>query len=102
MKTLAQGVLLLILGAWGPIMWAAAPPVPVDEDHIYRMLLDLDDDVFDVRDRADRGLRRLGSTVLPYLQDEYERNPSLEVRDRLRRMMRDLKQPVPICHSSTR
>jgi hypothetical protein len=102
MKTLGQGLLLMLLGAWGGGVWGAAPPVALDADHIYKCLYDLDDDIFEVRDRADRALRQLGSGVMPYLEDEYHRNPSLEVRDRLRRMMRDLRQPVPLCHSKTR
>jgi len=74
---------------WG-IEAQAAEPAAADPDRILRLLNDLDDDHFDVRQRADQQLRAMGPGILPWLHDEYQRNPSLEVRDRVRRMIRDL------------
>jgi hypothetical protein len=74
----------------------------VDVDRVFRLLGDLDEDDYDVRQRADERLRALGPAVLPWLQDEYERNPSLEVRDRVRRMIRDLQKGGAGDHSNMR
>lgn len=95
---LLLGIGLLGLGT---VLAAEAPP-RLDTDLVLRLLADLDDDTYAVRQQADDQLRSLGPRVLPWLQDEYERNPSLEVRDRVRRMIRDLEKAAPAPHSRTR
>lgn len=77
----------LLLAAAAP---AAAPPRQVDSDRVTVLLQMLDDDDFETRRAADDELRTLGRAVLPYLHDEHLRTASLEVRDRLGRMIRDL------------
>ena len=95
---LLLGIVFLGLGT---LLGAGAPP-QLDTDRVLRLLADLDDDTYAVRQQADDQLRALGPTILPWLQDEYERNPSLEVRDRVRRMIRDLEKVARAPHSRTR
>jgi hypothetical protein len=54
------------------------------------LLRKLDADSFYTRQSADEALRAMGKPVLPLLRAERERTTSLEVRDRLDRMVRDL------------
>ncbi|MFQ3594020.1 MAG: hypothetical protein SNJ82_12640 [Gemmataceae bacterium] len=85
-------LLILLMGPGGTTAPLVARETPgIDADEVLRLLNDLDDDAFDVRQRADLRLRALGPAILPWLLDEYERNPSFEVRDRVRRMIRDLQ-----------
>ena len=68
----------------------AAPPTGPDAKHIRLLMRQLDSDTFSTRLRADNELRAMGKSVLPYLRAEHEQTDSLEVRDRLRVMIRDL------------
>jgi hypothetical protein len=68
---------------------AAAPPA-LDAARVAALLEKLDHDRYNVRERADRELRKLGKPVLGRLRAEMERTPSVEVRRRLRRMIHDL------------
>jgi len=104
MEFLRLGLWMGLLAApcgWG-IEAQAAELAATDPDRILRLLSDLDDDSFDVRQRADQQLRQMGPGILPWLHDEYQRNPSFEVRDRVRRMIRDLQKPLGGDHSRMR
>ncbi|NBO91522.1 MAG: HEAT repeat domain-containing protein [Planctomycetia bacterium] len=70
---------------------AAAPPTRIDSSKVSQLLRQLDDDEFDVRQTADFELRRMGKPVIPYLREEQLRTPSLEVRDRINKIVRDLR-----------
>jgi hypothetical protein len=69
---------------------AAAPPGRVDPARVKVLLRKLDAESFFTRQRADQALRAMGKPVLPLLRAERERTKSLEVRDRIDRMVRDL------------
>ena len=69
---------------------AAAPPASPSPARVEVLLRQLDDDNFFTRLRADNSLRAMGKPVLPLLRAERERTTSLEVRERLDRMLRDL------------
>ncbi len=81
---------LLVTIAVAGFVRAAAPPARVDPVRVRVLLRKLDAENFFTRQRADETLRRLGKPVLPLLRAERERTTSLEVRDRLDRMLRDL------------
>ena len=68
----------------------AAPPTVLDAGHVRELLIQLDSDAFSTRLHADNELRAMGKSVLPFLRTEHEKTDSLEVRDRLRLMIRDL------------
>lgn len=72
------------------LAFAAAPPRAIDSFRVTALLTALDDDSFDTRQAADAELRRMGPAVVAYLRDEQLRTASLEVKDRLNRMVRDL------------
>jgi hypothetical protein len=84
------GVVLLAVSSLQVYAPAAAPPAGVDRARVRVLLRKLDADSFSTRQRADEALRAMGEPVLPLLRAERERTPSLEVRDRLDRMVRDL------------
>jgi HEAT repeat protein len=69
---------------------AAAPPTGPDAQHVRVLLRRLDSDYFSMRLRADNELRAMGKCVLPHLRVEHARSRSVEVRDRLAVMIRDL------------
>jgi len=81
---------LLALTLSAGLLSAAAPPAGIDSGRVSVLLRDLDDDAFAVRQSADEELRGMGRAVVAYIQEERLRSPSLEVRDRLERMMRDM------------
>jgi HEAT repeat protein len=62
----------------------------VDAGRVNRLVEQLDDDSFDVRQEADERLRSIGKAAVPQLRDALARTRSLEVRARLRRMVHDL------------
>ncbi|MGL4553095.1 MAG: hypothetical protein ACRC33_18170 [Gemmataceae bacterium] len=72
------------------LAFTAAPPTRIDCDRVTALLRALDDDQFQARKDADDELRRMGKAVLPYLREEQLRTASLEVRDRLNKIARDL------------
>jgi hypothetical protein len=67
----------------------ATKPTP-DPEHVRQLVVLLDDDLFAVRCQADRDLRKLGTAIVPQLEKELPKAPSLEVQLRLTRMLEDL------------
>ncbi len=59
------------------------PVPPVDADKARRLLRDLDNDDFEAREAATRGLEQLGRVVLPLLRQARSGNPSAETARRL-------------------
>jgi HEAT repeat protein len=58
-----------------------------EPEKVRQLVRDLDDDCFDIRERAERDLARLGKEVIPLLEEELTRVESLEVRWRLHRLL---------------
>ena len=59
------------------------------QQQVARWLRDLDDDQFEVRDKAAAELARLGEAVLPQLRQALAGTPSLEVKRRLEGLLED-------------
>ncbi|HEY7328167.1 MAG TPA: WD40 repeat domain-containing protein [Gemmataceae bacterium] len=80
--------------AWSvPLLDAHLHRVTVDNKRIEKLLADLDDDVFETRERATRELTRLRYRVEPMLRRALEYKPSLEVRRRLETILAEPKRP---------
>jgi HEAT repeat protein len=88
--TLSRSLALALLVFCPALSFAAAPPTQIDSDRVTVLLGLLDDDEFEVRKNADDELRKMGKAVIPYLREEQMRSASLEVRDRLKKIVRDL------------
>jgi hypothetical protein len=58
------------------------PELPPDTDRLHKLIADLDDDKFTVRETAQRELEKLGDVALPALQKAVEVSFSAEVRRR--------------------
>ncbi len=82
--------LVLALLCSAHLCWAVAPPRAVNTDQVRAWLVELDDDDFEIRQRADEQLRSLGKAVVPTLKQELSRTKSYEVKARLGRMIHDL------------
>jgi hypothetical protein len=75
-----------------PLFRARLRPAPgADPRRIGRLVADLDDDQFTVRERAERALAELGEAAGPALEQALARAPSAEVRRRARRLLRLLE-----------
>lgn len=69
-------------------------PVPVpDPEQMARLIADLDDDRFAVRQRATEELRRLGEAAAPQLREVLTRQPCLDKRLRVEALLRWLTNP---------
>lgn len=62
-------------------------PPKVDRERVQRLIVQLDDDSFDVRSKADEALRGIGEAAARIIQETLEGDVSPEVRDRLLRIM---------------
>jgi WD40 repeat protein len=69
-----------------------AVPEP-DQGRIARLIQDLDDDTFEVRDRASRALERLGPRAEAALRRALEKPTSAEVSARASRLLQKLERP---------
>jgi hypothetical protein len=80
-----------------PFLREKLSPVTVEETRrITRRVADLDSDRFADREDASRELLRLGLAAQPALRRVLEGRPSLEVRKRVERLLRDLEtRPHP-------
>jgi WD40 repeat protein len=63
------------------------PPRPANAGRIARLVADLDDDEFGVRERASAELAKCGELAEPALKEALLRGPSLEVRHRARALL---------------
>jgi WD40 repeat protein len=67
--------------------------VAAADDRVRRLIAGLDDDDFNVREKASRELERLGAEVALPLQRALDGSPSAEARRRLRRILDKVKIP---------
>jgi hypothetical protein len=66
-----------------------------DAQRAAKLIVDLDDDVFDVRERASAGLAAMGPTIGPLLKKALSDTKSSEVRQRLKVLLSKLKETIP-------
>ncbi|MBI1914566.1 MAG: hypothetical protein HYS12_07485 [Planctomycetes bacterium] len=70
------------------------PAVPADAQKLKQLLADLDSPRFSVREKAIQELAKLGDLAEPGLRRVLEGKPSLEVRQRVERLLEQLQGPV--------
>lgn len=63
------------------------PAAAVDAKRIERLIADLDEDAFAVRERASRELKQIGSPVAPALRRVLAKRPTLEMRRRIEQLL---------------
>jgi hypothetical protein len=68
---------------------------PVSADQLGRLLADLDDNDFPVREKATLELERLGKFIEVPLRKTLEKQPSLEARRRIERLLETLERTGP-------
>jgi hypothetical protein len=71
------------------------PVGPVGSERVARLIADLDDDDFDVRQRASATLRKFGPAAELPLHAALAAGPSLEARGRLVPLLKALERPDP-------
>ncbi len=64
------------------------------EERIARLIADLDDNAFDVREKASLGLQRLDGIAEPALRRTLDKTESAEVRTRVRALLEKLNSPT--------
>jgi hypothetical protein len=62
-----------------------------DEAKAKKLLAQLDDEDFDVREKAEKDLAAVGAAVLPLLRDALKNQPSVEVKLRVERLLEAFK-----------
>jgi hypothetical protein len=67
----------------------------IDAQRIGRLIADLDDDSFEARTAAGRGLEELGRAAEPALRKALEGRPSAEARRRIEGLLHQLDEPIP-------
>jgi hypothetical protein len=70
------------------------PIPPVDAKILDQLFTDLNSDKFSVRDKATLDLEKLGDLALGELQKRLMQNPSLEMRQRMEKLLAKLQGPV--------
>src|SRR5262245_56552656 len=86
----ARGALLLACLAGWCATASAVPLAAPDPEQVGGLVRQLDSNRFPVREQADRALRQLGLGAVPLLRRHLAEPPSLEVRIRLERIVKDL------------
>jgi hypothetical protein len=71
------------------------PVMPGDAVRVKSLVEELDHEDFDTRERAERELAGMSEGVVVELRQALERTTSAEARNRLRRLVDALEQPVP-------
>jgi hypothetical protein len=74
------------------------PRKPVDARTVTRLITDLDDNRFKVREKATRELEALGAPVVPALRKTLAGKPDLDVQRRIERLLAKLDPPSPTPH----
>src|SRR5262249_10799132 len=69
------------------------PVAPEDAARAERLVRDLDDNAFLVREKAQRALQALADTATPALEKALAGNPSLEARPRLVKLLHEVDRP---------
>ncbi len=78
-----------------PFLKAHLRPVPaVDAQRVARLIADLDDERFAVRDKASADLAKLGDLAEPFLRKTLEGKPSPEVRRRAQTILEGLHRAL--------
>jgi hypothetical protein len=72
----------------------AEAPARADPKGVAKLIAELDDDDFQVRERATKELEQLGARAEKALRDELGRMPSEEVRRRAEGLLEKVQQPV--------
>jgi WD40 repeat protein len=85
----------LVNGAPGCVAFFRGRLRPVSTEQLARLLRDLDDADFRVREKASRELERLGRLIEPALHKTLDGSASAEVRRRVERLLEVLDQPAP-------
>jgi hypothetical protein len=75
-----------------PLLQKPLQPAAIDGPRIARLIADLDDDEFAVRERATGELAKLGASAEPALQKTLEGQASAEVRQRVERLLEKLRE----------
>jgi hypothetical protein len=79
-----------------PFLQKHLKPAPLpDEKRLLKLIADLDDDAFDVRNSAQQELAAAGREADPLLRVALDKNPSLEVKQRLRRLLDQVGDSAP-------
>jgi hypothetical protein len=87
--------LLAAAPTWSvPLLGAHLHPVTVDGERLDRLLANLDDERYEVREAASRELARLRYHAEPRLRRTLEGRPSLEMRRRLEAILAEPKRPT--------
>jgi hypothetical protein len=71
------------------------PATAPDPVRVARLLADLDNERFAMREAAAAGLRESGELVGSNLRRALEKSPSLEARRRIERLLAELEEPMP-------
>ena len=71
------------------------PAPPADSGRVARLIADLDDERFAVREKATTELEKLGKEIEPALHKALQGKPSLEVRRRIDRLLEKLESAAP-------
>ena len=66
-----------------------------DAQRAAKLIIDLDDDSFDVREQASAGLAAMGPAIGPLLKQALVNTQSSEVRHRLEELLSKLKETIP-------
>ncbi|SRR5579883_1535360 len=78
-----------------PFLKTYLQPIPaVDAQRLARLIADLDDERFSVRDKASVELRKLEDRAEPALRKALSGQPSLEVRRRIQAILEELNHPL--------
>jgi WD40 repeat protein len=78
-----------------PLLKARLRPVETpDANRLRRLVADLGDEAFDVRDKANRELEQLDDLAEPALKEALKGNPSAEAAKRIRRLLQRLEEPL--------
>jgi RNA polymerase sigma factor (sigma-70 family) len=91
--TMRRGLWLLAAGPKDSVAFladAVRPPETVEEKRVARLIADLDDENFEVRQQAQAALAKLGRAAEPGLRKALQQAPSIE----LRRRLQDLLAPM--------
>jgi WD40 repeat protein len=72
------------------------------EPRVAKLLADLDDEEFAVRDNASQELARIGKAIVPALQQTLANNPSPEVKDRIQQLLKPFPDPSKLTPETVR
>jgi hypothetical protein len=96
LPTAHRNVSLLIASAQTSVPYLkdrVAPLAPLDTRRVHAWIADLDDDRFEVRERATAALERAAELARPALEAALAKRPSPEARTRLEALLRKLDGP---------